>query len=124
MTTFIGFNTQGQNKNFTLVGDQLVRRDLLNAFSIRQGEVPGNPAYGTILWSYVFESQTQDTERAIFSEIQRVCAQDPRVFLNSAQLFPQQNGLLIQLAITIAPATEAQMLNLFMNQNSRTAEYL
>lgn len=124
MTTFIGFNTQGQNKNFTLVDDQLVRRDLLNAFSIRQGEVPGNPAYGTTLWSYVFESQTADTERAIFDEIQRVCSQDPRVFLNSAQLFPQQNGLLVQLAITIAPATEAQLLNLFMNQNSRTAEYL
>lgn len=124
MTTFIGFNTQGQNKNFVLIDEQLVRRDLLNAFSIRQGEVVGRPGYGTTLWSYVFETQTQDTERAIFNEIQRVCGQDPRIFLNEAQLFPQQNGLLIQLAITIVPSTEAQLLNLFMNQSTRSAEFV
>jgi phage baseplate assembly protein W len=124
MTTFIGYSSQNKNKNFTLVGDDLVRRDLLNAFNIRQGEVPGKPSYGTTLMSYVFETQTQDTERAILNEVQRVCAQDPRIFLNSAQLFPQQNGVLIQLAITIVPATAAQLLNLFMNQNTRTAEYI
>jgi len=32
--------------------------------------------------------------------------------------------VLIQLAITIVPATEAQLLNLFMNQNTRSAEYI
>jgi phage baseplate assembly protein W len=124
MTTFVGYSSINKNKNFTLVGDDLVRRDLLNAFNIRQGEVPGKPNYGTTLMSYVFETQTQDTERAILNEVQRVCAQDPRIFLNSAQLFPQQNGVLIQLAITIVPATEAQLLNLFMNQNTRSAEYI
>jgi len=124
MTTFVGYSSINKNKNFTLVGDDLVRRDLLNAFNIRQGEVPGKPNYGTTLMSYVFETQTQDTERAILNEVQRVCAQDPRIFLNSAQLFPQQNGVLIQLTITIVPATEAQLLNLFMNQNTRSAEYI
>jgi hypothetical protein len=124
MTTFVGYNTIGQTKNFTLAGNKLIIRDLLNAFNIRQGEVVGLPQYGTILWNYVFETQTIDTERAIYNEIQRVCAQDPRIFLNSAQLYPQLNGLLIQLSITIAPATEAQMLNLFLNQSTRSAEYL
>jgi phage baseplate assembly protein W len=124
MTTFVGYNTIGQNKNFTLVGDQLVLRDLLNAFNIRQGEVVGLPGYGTTLWSYIFESQTLDTERAIFNEIQRVCALDPRIFLNSVQLYPQLNGLLIQLQLTIVPSTEATLLNLFLNQDSRTASYV
>jgi phage baseplate assembly protein W len=124
MTTFVGYNTIGQNKNFTLVGDQLVLRDLLNAFNIRQGEVVGLPGYGTTLWSYIFESQTLDTERAIFNEIQRVCALDPRIFLNSVQLYPQLNGLLIQLQVTVVPSTEATLLNLFLNQDSRTASYV
>lgn len=124
MATFIGYNTIGDNKNFVMTGNQLVLRDLLNAFNIRQGEVVGLPGYGTILWNYVFESQTADTERAIFNEIQRVCAQDPRIFLNDAQLFPQLNGLLVQLQVTVVPSTEAIMLNLFLNQESRTASYL
>lgn len=124
MTTFVGYNTQGQNKNFTLVGNDLVVRDLLNAFNIRQGEMVGLPNYGTTLWTYVFEQQTSDSERAIFNEIQRVCSLDPRVFLNSAQLFPQLNGLLVQLQINIVPSTESIMLNLFMNQNTRVASYV
>ena len=37
--TFIGFNTQGQFKKFTLTGFELIKRDLLNAFNIRQGQV-------------------------------------------------------------------------------------
>lgn len=124
MTTFVGYNTIGQNKNFTIVGDQLVLRDLLNAFSIRQGEVVGLPGYGTTLWNYLFETMTQDSERMIFNEIQRVCALDPRIFLNSVQLYPQLNGLLIQLQLTIVPSTEATLLNLFLNQDTRTASYV
>lgn len=124
MATFVGYNTIGQNKNFTLVGNDLVIRDLLNAFNIRQGEMPGLPNYGTILWNYVFEAQTQDTERAIYNEIQRVCSLDPRLFLNSAQLYPQLNGLLIQLQLTIVPSNEATMLNLFLNQDTRVAAYV
>lgn len=124
MTIFVGMNTIGQNKNFTLAGNKLVIRDLLNAFNIRQGEVVGLPAYGTTLWNYVFESSTLDTNRAIVNEIQRVCSLDPRVYLNDVQLFPQLNGLLIQIAITIAPSTEAQMLNLFLNQQTRAAEFI
>lgn len=124
MTTFVGYNTQGQNKNFTLVGNDLVVRDLLNAFNIRQGEMVGLPNYGTTLWTYVFEQQTSDSERAIFNEIQRVCSLDPRVFLNSAQVYPQLNGLLIQLQITVVPSTETIMLNLFMNQDTRVASYV
>jgi hypothetical protein len=49
MTTFIGFNTINQNKKFTLTDFALIQRDLLNAFNIRQGELPGRPGYGTVL---------------------------------------------------------------------------
>ena len=42
MPTFIGFNTINQNKKFTLVDFELIKRDLLNAFNIRQGELVGS----------------------------------------------------------------------------------
>ena len=57
MPTFIGFNTINQNKKFTLVDFELIKRDLLNAFNIRQGELVGRPAYGTSIWDFVFENQ-------------------------------------------------------------------
>ena len=97
MPTFIGFNTIDQNKKFTLVDFELVKRDLLNAFNIRQGELVGRPQYGTSIWDFVFENQLQETERALTAEIQRVAGGDPRLFVDSIELFPQQNGILIQL---------------------------
>ena len=61
MTTFVGFNTQGQYKKFTLTDFELIKRDLLNAFNIRQGQLPGRPGYGTVLWDYLFEKDRKST---------------------------------------------------------------
>ena len=124
MTTFIGFNTIGQNKKFTAVDFDLIKIDLLNAFNIRQGELPGRPGYGTVIWNYLFENQTTETQSAIYTEIQRVCAGDPRVFISGIQIFPQQNGVLIQLGLAVVPSTTAQQLSLFFDQQQRTATYV
>ena len=124
MTTFIGFNTINQNKKFTLVDFDLIKVDLLNAFNIRQGELVGRPVYGTVIWNYLFENQTPETQAVIYEEIQRVCAGDPRVFISGIQLFSQQNGMLIQLGLAVVPNTTAQQLSIFFNQQQRTATYV
>ena len=124
MATFIGFNTVDQNKKFTLVDFDLVKRDLLNAFNIRQGQVVGRPGYGTVIWDYVFENQTQETERGITAEIQRVAGGDPRIFVSSIELFPQENGMLIQLEITVVPSTDAERLSIFFDQTQRRASFV
>jgi phage baseplate assembly protein W len=124
MPTFIGFNTINQFKKFTAVDVNLIKIDLLNAFNIRQGQLVGRPGYGTVLWDYVFESQTQETERQIIAEIQRVCGQDPRVSISDIELFPQQNGILIQLALFVVPSTDAERLSVFFNQQQRRATFV
>ena len=124
MPTFIGFNTIDQYKKFTAIDFDLIKIDLLNAFNIRQGQLVGRPSYGTVLWDYVFENQTQETERQITAEIQRVCGQDPRVSLSDIQLFPQQNGILIQVFLIVVPSTDAQRLSIFFNQQQRRATYV
>jgi phage baseplate assembly protein W len=124
MSTFIGFNTVNQNKYFTLVDFELIKRDLLNAFNIRQGELVGLPWYGTALWDVVFENQTQDTLQAVYDEIQRVAGGDPRIYVSDVQVFPQQNGLLVQLIITVVPTTTAQQLSIFFDQTQRVASYV
>ena len=124
MTTFVGFNTINQNKKFTLVDFDLIKVDLLNAFNIRQGELVGRPAYGTLLWNYLFENQTQETQQLIYNEIQRVCAGDPRIFISGIQMFPQENGLLVQIGLAVVPSTNAQLLSIFFNQQQRSATYV
>lgn len=124
MATFIGFNTQDQFKKFTLTDDALIKRDLLNALNIRQGQLPGRPGYGTALWDNLFENQTNETEQAIIKEIQRVAGGDPRLQINDVQIFPQQNGILIQVELLIVPSTDAERLSIFFDQQTRNASYI
>jgi phage baseplate assembly protein W len=123
MSTFIGFNTQNQYKKFTLVDSELIKRDLLNAFNISQGQLPGRPGYGTILWSFLFENQDQTTMSQITKEVQRVVGGDPRVNLIDAQIYPQDNGVLIELEVQFAPNTNAQLLSVFFDQQQRIATF-
>ena len=124
MTTFIGFNTINQNKKFTLTDFALIQRDLLNAFNIRQGELPGRPGYGTVLYDYVFENQVEQLQQQIRAEVQRVAGGDPRLIVNDIQVFPQENGILIQLEITIVNTTNAEILSIFFDEQTRNASYV
>jgi len=122
--TFIGFNTQGQYKKFTLTGFELIKRDLLNAFNIRQEQFPGRPEYGTILWDYLFENQLEELQNSITREVQRVAGGDPRIYISDVQTFPQENGILIQVQLTVIPSTDAERLSIFFDNTTRAASYV
>jgi len=122
--TFIGFNTQGQFKKFTLTGFELIKRDLLNAFNIRQGQLPGRPAYGTVLWDFLFENQVEEISTNIVNEVQRVAGGDPRIQITEVQVYPQLNGILIELELEVLPTTDAERLSLFFDLQQRRASYV
>ena len=124
MTTFIGFNTINQFKKFTLTDFDLIQRDLLNAFNIRQGELPGRPSYGTVMWDFIFENQIEELQRNIEAEVQRVAGGDPRIQVSNIQVFPQENGMLIELQITVVPTTTAEILSIFFDLQQRRASYI
>ncbi len=121
---FIGFNTQGQYKKFTLTDFPLIKRDLLNAFNIRQGQLPGRPGYGTILWDLLFEPQLEELQQTIQQEVQRVAGGDPRIYISDIQTFPQQNGILIQIELTVVPSSDAERLSIFFDLQQRNASYV
>lgn len=124
MPTFIGFNTQGQYKKFTLTDSALIKRDLLNALNIRQGQIPGRPQVGTILWDSLFDNQTNETDEAIVNELQRVVGGDPRIQISDVEIFSQENGILLQVELILVPTTEPERLAIFFDENSRTASYV
>jgi phage baseplate assembly protein W len=124
MTTFVGFNTQNQYKKFTLVDFPLIKRDLLNAFNIRRGQLPGRPGYGTVLWDYLFENQIEAVQQGIIDEVQRVAGGDPRIYVSNINVYPQENGMLIELELQVVATTNAEILNIFFNQEQRSASYV
>jgi phage baseplate assembly protein W len=128
MATYVGFTTQTANPNqivqtsgiviqqakqgnkFRLTDEQLVIRDLLNAFSIRQGEKPGMPSYGTSIWSYLYEPNDPQTHNSIETEIRRVIAEDSRIELNTVAIWPQENGILFEVEVMIRQFNEPMTL--------------
>lgn len=124
MTTFVGFNTQQQYKKFTLTNFELAKRDLLNAFNIRQGQLPGRPGYGTTLWEYLFENQIETVQTGIIQEVQRVAAGDPRIVVNSVNVYPQQNGMLLEVELNYVGASSVEVLSIFFDQQTRNASYV
>jgi phage baseplate assembly protein W len=105
-------------KKFTLTDSQLVIRDLINALSIKQGDKVGQPTYGTILWSYLFEPNIGDVRTEIETEIRRVIAEDPRIMLNSVVMSAQENGVLFELQVAFNPFNEPMTLSLQMDKNT------
>ena len=124
MPTFIGFNTQQQFKKFTLLDFELIKRDLLNAFNIRQGQLPGRPGYGTVLWDNLFENMTNETIQSIENEIQRVAGGDPRLQIGQVDVFPQENGIRIEITLQVVNTTDAERLSIFFDEETRRASYI
>ena len=122
--TFIGFNTQGQYKKFTLTDFALIKRDLLNAFNIRQGQLPGRPAYGTVLWDFLFENQLEELQTSIVTEVQRVAGGDPRIYISDTQVYPQENGILLEIELQVIHSDNAQRLSIFFDLQQRSASYV
>jgi len=146
MPTYIGFSTINANKprstnlpagiaggvgsmvqpvipgkKFRLVDTQLVIQDFINALNIQQGQKVGNPGYGTTLWSFVFEPNTFDVQNKLETEIRRVANQDPRMIVNTVSAYPQENGILIEVELAVAPFNNAEVLSVFFNNQTNSA---
>ena len=146
MSTYIGFSTINANlpkttnatigiagapgnavkslvygKKFRMVDEQLVIQDFINALNINRGEKVGQPGYGTIIWSFIFEQNNFETQRQVEQEIRRLASLDPRLELNYVTVYPRDNGILIEVELAVTPFNQALVLNVFFNQDARTA---
>lgn len=141
MSTYIGFNTinvrQPQpiptinnsdgiravsssgklGKKVRLTDIPLVIQDLNNAFNIQQGSKPGNPAYGTTIWSFIFDPNVADVRTKLELEIKRVASQDPRLILNTVTTKHSDTGILVSLELAVAPFNDAQIISFFLSNS-------
>lgn len=108
-------------KKFVLVDEQLIIQDFINALNIQQGQKVGQPQYGTTIWSFIFEPNTLDTQTKLQDEIYRVASQDPRMLINSINVYPQDNGILIEIEMAITPKNDAFQLSVFFDNLTNRA---
>ena len=108
-------------KKFRMVDSQLVIQDLVNALNIPLGQKVGQPGYGTTLWSFIFEPNNFNTQQQIETEIRRVAGLDPRIQLNYVQVYPRDNGILVEVEMAVTPFNEALVLSVFFNQDTNQA---
>jgi phage baseplate assembly protein W len=117
ITRYKGFSTINQYKKFRLTDLDLIKRDLLNHFSIRKGEKLMNPEFGSIIWNTLFEPLTADVKALIVEDIQRVVRYDPRVRIDNVLVDQFDYGLQVQLELTFLPDNLSDVLSLQFNRN-------
>lgn len=108
-------------KKFQLVDQQLVITDFINALNIRQGEKVGQPSYGTTLWNFVFEPNSQDMQFELEAEIRRVADQDKRLALEFVKAYPKENGILMEVQAAVLPFNQSLILSVFFDSTTNTA---
>ena len=121
MPNFIGFSTIDKDKKFTLVDRDLIKRDLLNAFLIRAGTLPGRPEVGTKIWDYIFDPNDDITTGNIEREVRRIIAQDARLQLHEVEITSSVNIITAYISVSLLPdySTEAFYIN--FSEDSQTA---
>jgi phage baseplate assembly protein W len=107
-----GFSTIGQVKKFRLTDLDLVKRDLLNHFSIRKGEKLMDPNFGSIIWNMIFEPMTADVKALIVDDIKRIINYDPRLQVNGVLIDELDVGLQVQIDLTFLPSNQTDSLKL------------
>jgi len=121
MADIIGYSTIDRYKTYTVTDFEIIKQDLSNALNIRQGEMPGRPDVGTIMWSFIYEPQNAQTSQAVINEIQRVVAQDPRIEVADINVFSQENGILVELEVQTIQGQDARMLTVFFDNQTQRA---
>ncbi len=118
MIRYKGFNTVGQKKKFRLTDLELVKRDIINHFSIRKGEKLMSPNFGSIIWNMLYEPLTPETKAVILEDVKRVVSYDPRLQVNGVIINELGYGLQLEIDLTFLPDNYASKLTLNFNGQS------
>jgi phage baseplate assembly protein W len=121
MAKFKGFTTINGCKKFSLNDRELIIRDLLNSFLIREGQIPGRPDFGTRLWGFIFEPGTEGLLRQITAECKRVIDYDPRIQLLDVGANRVENAVEVLLNVVIDESVGPEVLTLKFDEEQGTA---
>lgn len=114
-------NSLVSGKKYRMTDQALVIQDFLNAVNIKQGQKVGQPEYGSRLWDFVFEPNDTTTQEDIETELRRIISQDPRLQVGTIRVYPQENGILVELQLAVYPFNQTELLSVFFNSRTGAA---
>jgi phage baseplate assembly protein W len=97
---------------------ELLKRDLINHFSIQKGQKLMNPNFGSIIWNMLYEPMTADVEATIIEDVKRIVNYDPRLRVDGVLINEFDYGLQVQIDLTFLPGNYADQLVLDFNSTS------
>jgi len=121
MPNFIGFSTIDKDKKFTLVDRDLIKRDLLNAFLIRAGTLPGRPEVGTRIWDYIFDPNDTITTGNVEREVRRVIGLDARLQLHEVEITSSVNTITAYISVSLLPDYSTEQFYINFSEDDQTA---
>jgi len=114
-----GFSTVNKNsKDFKLYDFELIKQDILNHFYVRQGERLMQPAFGSIIWTLLFEPLTAEIQNLILQNVNEILNYDPRVQASDILITPYDQGIQIECKLTYLPYNIQQNLQLKFDQQN------
>jgi phage baseplate assembly protein W len=112
-----GFSTVSNNtENYNLYDFDLIKRDILNHFYIRQGERLMNPDFGCVIWDLLFEPLTEQIKDIILQNVNKIVNYDPRVTAENVIVTSYDSGIQIQLTLLFVSYNLQQTLQLRFDQ--------
>ena len=120
VTFYRGFSTVDRTKKFRITDQELVKRDLLNHFSIRKGEKLMNPNFGTIIWNVIYDPLTEELKSAIIADVNTIINYDPRITVDNVNIIEYENGIMLEISIRYVQTNQSTNMRLQFDSQTRT----
>lgn len=120
VTFYRGFSTIDKTKKFRVTDQELVKRDLLNHFSIRKGEKLMNPNFGTIIWNVIYDPLTEELKSAIIADVNTIINYDPRISVDNVNIVEYENGIMLEINIRYVQTNQATTMRLQFDSQTKT----
>lgn len=100
MALFKGMSTvERSGPPYTVVNEELVKRDLLNELYTKKGERVMRPNFGSIIWDLLMDPNTPDLQEIVKEDIERIVDRDPRVEAKDIRVFVGDNSIRAEVEI-------------------------
>ena len=116
--TYKGFSTLSGGKTNQLYDVELIKQDLINHFYTRKGERVMNPEFGSIIWDMLYEPLDDANKEIIIEDCHRIISSDPRVELDRSNVMEAENGLRIEVGITVMPFNQQATMQLLFERET------
>ena len=116
---YIGFSSVDiANTNSKLYDLDLIKQDIINQFQTRKGERVMNPTFGTIIWDVLNEPMTPEIHDLLVTDLQTICASDPRVTPTQINVNEQPGGFLIEITVQLVGTDQSSTMLLNFNKET------